>query len=98
VQLHSELSFSPCSQWSVCPAACTATAASAEAAAAANSQGLSNSQTNSRQDPHENPLNSKINPKTPYELKTETIVFWWHEVIEDLQYIIKTIVHVSMLV
>ena len=68
---YSQLSFSPCSQWSACPAACTATAASAGAAAAANSGGLSSSQINSRQDPHEVPSNSKINPQTPLRSKRE---------------------------
>jgi len=91
---HSQLSFSPCSQWSVCPAACTATAtaaaaaaaaagaASAWAAAAATSGGLSNSQISSWQDPHKVPLNSN----DPAKLKTNLVLIWCHEVIVNLPY------------
>ena len=64
---HTQLPYSPCSQWAVCPSACTAAAA----AAAAKSGGLSDSQINSRQGLPELDSNSKIIPRYPHKLKSK---------------------------
>jgi hypothetical protein len=66
---HTQLSFSPCSQWTVCPAACTAAAAAAAGAAAeANIGSLSNLTIKSWQDPHKSLWTQNLIPRPPYEL------------------------------
>jgi hypothetical protein len=64
---HSQLSFSPCSQWAVWgQSVILPISLHSSSRSQVSNGGLSNSRIDSRQDPHKVPSNSKNNPQTPF--------------------------------
>jgi len=88
---HSLLSFSPCSQWAVCPAACTAAAAAIHRQQQPTVGGSLIHKITPDRILAKSLRTQKLIPRPPYELKTKIwfiFEYWCHKMIVDKRYLV----------